>query len=188
MEPEELKSDNTTEEPILESKLILLGDLGVGKSSIIIRYVNDVFNEAHLSTLGASFFQKLIRVSDGIILKLGIWDTAGQERFNTLARMYYRQTQAALILYDVSNERSLENCENWVNELRRTEENCILCLVANKIDLPAEEKKVNQRDVNKLVEKFGMMHFDVSAKTGENVNRLFEAVAQEIVRKINKMG
>jgi small GTP-binding protein len=172
----------------LDGKLVLLGDSGVGKSSIAMRYVNNVFSEAFEVTIGGGYLQQIVRLRDGSSLKLDIWDTGGQERYRALLQLYYRDADAALITYDVSNARSLENCEYWVNELRRTEENCILCLVANKIDLPAEEKKVEQRAAHEFVEKFGMIHFETSAKTGENVNKLFEAVAQEIVKKKNQMG
>lgn len=166
-----------------DGKLVLLGNSGVGKSSIAMRYVNNTFSEAFEVTIGGGYLQQIVRLKDGSSLKLDIWDTGGQERYRALLQLYYRDADAALITYDVTNAKSLEDCEYWVNELRRTEENCILCLVGNKIDIPIEEQKVNSKDAQEFGEKYGMLFFETSAKTGENVNKLFESVSQEILRK-----
>ncbi|OMJ72545.1 hypothetical protein SteCoe_28989 [Stentor coeruleus] len=166
-----------------DGKLVLLGNSGVGKSSIAMRYVNNTFSEAFEVTIGGGYLQQIVRLKDGSSLKLDIWDTGGQERYRALLQLYYRDADAALITYDVTNAKSLEDCEYWVNELRRTEENCILCLVGNKIDIPVEEQKVNSKAAQEFGEKYGMMFFETSAKTGDNVNKLFESVSQEILRK-----
>ncbi|OMJ88167.1 hypothetical protein SteCoe_9987 [Stentor coeruleus] len=168
-----------------DGKLVLLGNSGVGKSSIAMRYVNNTFSEAFEVTIGGGYLQQIVRLKDGSSLKLDIWDTGGQERYRALLQLYYRDADAALITYDVSNAKSLEDCEYWVNELRRTEENCILCLVGNKIDIPAEEKKLNTKAAQDFGDKYGMLFFETSAKTGENINKLFENVSQEILRKKN---
>lgn len=186
--PEGLKVNTPAKSLNMDGKLVLLGDSGVGKSSIAMRYVNNVFSEAFEVTIGGGYLQQIVRLKDGTSLKLDIWDTGGQERYRALLQLYYRDADAALITYDVTNSRSLENCEYWVNELRRTEENCILCLVANKIDVPAEEKKIDAKDAQEFVEKYGMVYFETSAKTGENINKLFEAVAQKIVEKKSHSG
>jgi small GTP-binding protein len=166
-----------------DGKLVLLGNSGVGKSSIAMRYVNNTFSEAFEVTIGGGYLQQIVRLKDGSSLKLDIWDTGGQERYRALLQLYYRDADAALITYDVTNAKSLEDCEYWVNELRRTEENCILCLVGNKIDIPIEEQKVNSKAAQEFGEKYGMLFFETSAKTGENVNKLFESVSQEILKK-----
>ena len=170
----------------LDGKLVLLGDSGVGKSSIAMRYVNNVFSESFEVTIGGGYLQQIVRLKDGTSLKLDIWDTGGQERYRALLQLYYRDADAALITYDVTNPRTLENCEYWVNELKRTEENCILCLVANKNDVPPEEKKVDIKAAHEFSEKFGMIFVETSAKSGENINKLFETVSQEIVKKKNQ--
>ena len=184
--PEGLKVNTPSKVLNLDGKLVLLGDSGVGKSSIAMRYVNNVFSESFEVTIGGGYLQQIVRLKDGSSLKLDIWDTGGQERYRALLQLYYRDADAALITYDVTNARSLENCEYWVNELRRTEENCILCLVANKIDVPAEERKIDSKTAQEFVDKFGMIFFETSAKTGENINKVFETVSQEIVKKKNQ--
>ena len=181
--PEGLKVNTPAKVLNLDGKLVLLGDSGVGKSSIAMRYVNNVFSESFEVTIGGGYLQQIVRLKDGSSLKLDIWDTGGQERYRALLQLYYRDADAALITYDVTNPRSLENCEYWVNELRRSEVNCILCLVANKIDVSAEERKIDTKAAQDFVDKFDMIFFETSAKTGENINKLFEAVSQEIVRK-----
>lgn len=151
-----------------------------------MRYVNNVFSESFEVTIGGGYLQQIVRLKDGTSLKLDIWDTGGQERYRALLQLYYRDADAALITYDVTNPRTLENCEYWVNELKRTEENCILCLVANKNDVPPEEKKVDIKAAHEFSEKFGMIFVETSAKSGENINKLFETVSQEIVKKKNQ--
>ena len=165
----------------LDAKIVLLGDSGVGKSSIAVRYVNNTFSEAFEVTIGGGYLQQVVRLSDGTNLKLDIWDTGGQERFRSLLQLYYRDADAAIITYDVGVERSLESCEYWVNELRNTEEGCLLFLTGNKTDLP--ERKVDLKKAEAFASKFNMNWIETSAKTGHNVNQLFDTVAQQIVKK-----
>jgi Ras-related protein Rab-5C len=181
--PEGLRVNSVPKSLNLEGKLVLLGESGVGKSSIAMRYVNNVFSEAFEVTIGGGYLQQIVRLKDGSSLKLDIWDTGGQERYRALLQLYYRDADAALITYDVANPRSLENCNYWVNELKKTEENCILCLVGNKIDVSPEDRKVDSKAAKEFAEKFGMLFVETSAKTGENINKVFETVSQEIIKK-----
>ena len=112
---------------------------------------------------------------------MDIWDTGGQERFHALLQLYYRDATAALITYDISNDKSLERCEYWVAELKNNEENCLLFLVGNKMDIP--ERKIELKKVEAFAERHGMVWMETSAKTGENINKLFEKVALEIVKR-----
>ena len=164
-----------------EAKVVLLGDSGVGKSSIAMRYVNNTFSEAFEVTIGGGYLQSTVRLKDGSSLKMDIWDTGGQERFRALLQLYYRDATAALITYDITNDKSLESCEYWIKELKSNEENCLLFLVGNKIDIP--ERKVEQAKIEAFAAEHGMIWLETSAKTGENVNKLFEKVAYEIVKK-----
>ena len=164
-----------------EAKIVLLGESGVGKSSIAMRYVNNTFSEAFEVTIGGGYLQSTVRLKDGSSLKMDIWDTGGQERFRSLLQLYYRDANAALITYDVSNDKTLESCEYWINELKNNEENCLLFLIGNKMDIP--DRKVEQAQIEAMAEKHSMIQMECSAKTGENINKLFEKVAFEIIKR-----
>ena len=171
-----------------EAKVVLLGDSGVGKSSIAMRYVNNTFSEAFEVTIGGGYLQQTVRLRDGSTLKLDIWDTGGQERFRSLLQLYYRDANAAFIVYDVTSEKSLESCEYWVNELSSREENCIMCLVGNKIDIPPEQRKIKPETAQAFAARFGMLWMEASAKTGQSINELFEKVATSIINKKREEG
>jgi small GTP-binding protein len=167
----------------MDAKVVLLGDSGVGKSSIANRYVNNTFSEAFEVTIGGGYLQQLVRLKDGSTLKMEIWDTGGQERFRALLQLYYRGAHAAIITYDVTKDSSLDNCEYWVNELKNNEENCLLFLCGNKADVPATERRVDPKRAEAFAAKHGMVWIETSAKTGHNVNKLFERLGQELVTR-----
>jgi small GTP-binding protein len=167
----------------MDVKVVLLGDSGVGKSSIANRYVNNTFSEAFEVTIGGGYLQQLVRLKDGSTLKMEIWDTGGQERFRALLQLYYRGAHAAIITYDVTKDSSLDNCEYWVNELKNNEENCLLFLCGNKADIQATERKVDPKKAEAFAAKHGMVWIETSAKTGHNVNKLFERLGQELVTR-----
>jgi len=169
---------------LLSAKIVLLGDSGVGKSSIAQRYVNNTFSDAFDITVGGGYLQQIVRLQDGSNLKLDIWDTGGQERFRALLQMYYREAQAAIICYDVNREKSLESCEYWVNQLKTHEEQCLLYLVGNKSDMHSAERTLSAAKVEAFAVANGMTWFETSAKTGENVNRLFDRLATEVAAKL----
>ena len=171
---------------MLSAKVVLLGDSGVGKSSIAQRYVNNTFSDAFDITVGGGYLQQVVRLKDSTVLKLDIWDTGGQERFRALLQMYYREAQAAVICYDVNVEKSLESCEYWVRELKSREENCLLFLVGNKCDVKTSGKRVDAAKVEGFAVANGMAWFETSAKTGENVNKLFDRLANEVAEKARK--
>ncbi|KAH8084689.1 GTP-binding protein ypt5 [Filobasidium floriforme] len=126
-----------TAKPI-QVKLVLLGEAAVGKSSVVLRFVNDDFNENNSPTIGAAFLTQKCRLEDKVI-KFEIWDTAGQERFHSLAPMYYRNAAAAVVVYDITKASSLEKAKAWVNELQRqANPNIVIALVGNKLDLVTE--------------------------------------------------
>ncbi|KAJ6882716.1 hypothetical protein NC651_029104 [Populus alba x Populus x berolinensis] len=107
----------TTGNKNINAKLVLLGDVGAGKSSLVLRFVKGQFVEFQESTIGAAFFSQTLAVNDATV-KFEIWDTAGQERYHSLAPMYYRGAAAAIIVYDISNQASFERAKKWVQELQ----------------------------------------------------------------------
>uniref|UniRef100_A0A0D6QY92 Ras-related protein Rab-21 n=1 Tax=Araucaria cunninghamii TaxID=56994 RepID=A0A0D6QY92_ARACU len=121
-------------------KLVLLGDGRVGKTSLVLRYVNNVFSDSQAATIQASYLTKRLNIS-GTILTLSIWDTAGQERFHALGPIYYRDADAALLVYDIMDKDSFTRVRNWVKELRQmASKNIILAIAANKSDLVRSQK------------------------------------------------
>ncbi|KAG6515463.1 hypothetical protein ZIOFF_025875 [Zingiber officinale] len=131
---------------------VLLGDMGAGKSSLVIRFVRGQFIEFQESTIGAAFFAQTLTVGDTAV-KFEIWDTAGQERYHSLAPMYYRGAAAAIIVYDMTSTESFEKAKNWVQELRKQgNPNMVTALAGNKCDL--EDKRKVQTEVTILLDKF----------------------------------
>ncbi|KAI0001858.1 GTP-binding protein ypt5 [Russula vinacea] len=119
----------------IQVKLVLLGEAAVGKSSVVLRFVSDEFHANKEPTIGAAFLTQKCRLEDRV-LRYEIWDTAGQERFHSLAPMYYRNAQAAVVVYDVTKAASLEKAKTWVKELQRqANPNIVIALAGNKIDL-----------------------------------------------------
>ncbi|XVF88517.1 hypothetical protein PTKIN_Ptkin19aG0057000 [Pterospermum kingtungense] len=123
----------------IQAKLVLLGDMGTGKTSLVLRFVKGQFFEFQESTIGAAFFTQVLSLNEATI-KFDIWDTAGQERYHSLAPMYYRGAAAAVVVYDITSSDSFQRAKKWVLELQRQgNPNLIMFLVANKVDL--EEKR-----------------------------------------------
>ncbi|KAJ3990568.1 GTP-binding protein ypt5 [Lentinula detonsa] len=119
----------------VQVKLVLLGEAAVGKSSVVLRFVSDEFQPNKEPTIGAAFLTQKCRLEDRV-LRYEIWDTAGQERFHSLAPMYYRNAQAAVVVYDITKASSLEKAKSWVKELQRqANPNIVIALAGNKLDL-----------------------------------------------------
>ncbi|KAJ1645634.1 Vacuolar protein sorting-associated protein 21 [Coemansia erecta] len=125
----------------IQIKVVLLGEAAVGKSSLVLRFVNDEFQENKEPTIGAAFLTQKVRLDD-TVLKLDIWDTAGQERFHSLAPMYYRNAQAAVVVYDITRSSSLDRAKSWIKELQRqANPNIVIALVGNKLDLASDSNE-----------------------------------------------
>eukprot|EP00899_Mesostigma_viride_P020678 jgi/Mesvir1/28611/Mv01026-RA.1 len=167
----------------LQAKLVLLGDMGAGKSSLVLRFVKGQFFDYQESTIGAAFLTQTVAVNN-VTVKFEIWDTAGQERYHSLAPMYYRGAAAAIIVYDISNVDSFNRAKNWVRELQRQgNPNMVVALAGNKCDL-AESRKVEAAEASAYAEENGLMFLETSAKTALNVNELFYAIAKKLPRAV----
>lgn len=122
-------------------KLVLLGESSVGKSSLVLRFVKGQFHEFQESTIGAAFLTQTVQIDDTTV-KFEIWDTAGQERYHSLAPMYYRGAQAAIVVYDLSNKETFQKAQTWVKELQRqASPSIVIALAGNKLDL-AQKRQV----------------------------------------------
>ncbi|KAH7547862.1 hypothetical protein JRO89_XS14G0028800 [Xanthoceras sorbifolium] len=167
-------------------KLVLLGDSGVGKSCIVLRFVRGQFDptskfmlctSALGVTVGASFLSQTIALQDSTTVKFEIWDTAGQERYAALAPLYYRGAAVAVIVYDITSPDSFNKAQYWVKELQKHgTPDIVMALVGNKADLQ-ENREVSAQDGIDYAEKNGMFFIETSAKTADNINQLFEPEA-----------
>eukprot|EP00027_Filamoeba_sp_ATCC50430_P001162 CAMPEP_0168561736 /NCGR_PEP_ID=MMETSP0413-20121227/11753_1 /TAXON_ID=136452 /ORGANISM="Filamoeba nolandi, Strain NC-AS-23-1" /LENGTH=201 /DNA_ID=CAMNT_0008593125 /DNA_START=89 /DNA_END=694 /DNA_ORIENTATION=+ len=164
----------------LTYKLVLLGDAGVGKTAIAVQFVKGQFNEFTESTIGASFMNQTVTLPDETIIKFQIWDTAGQERFHSLAPMYYRGAQAAIIVYDITNKASFEKAKDWVKELQQQgDPNVVVAFVGNKLDMP-QARKVPADEAQKYAEENSLFFIETSAKHATNVADLFMTIAKQL--------
>jgi small GTP-binding protein len=164
---------------VCQFKLVLLGESAVGKSSLVLRFVKGQFHEYQESTIGAAFLTQTVAVDD-VTVKFEIWDTAGQERYHSLAPMYYRGAQAAIVVYDVTNADTFGRAKNWVKELQRqANPNIVIALAGNKADLAAK-RQVETEDAQAYAEEQGLLFMETSAKTAMNVNEIFMAIAKKL--------
>ncbi|RPA83483.1 ras-domain-containing protein [Ascobolus immersus RN42] len=165
-------------------KLVLLGESAVGKSSLVLRFVKDQFDDYRESTIGAAFLTQTITLDENTTVKFEIWDTAGQERYKSLAPMYYRNANCAVVVYDVTQAASLDKAKAWVKELQRqANENIIIALAGNKLDLatgPESKRAVESSEAEAYAKEAGLLFFETSAKTAENVKELFTAIAKKL--------
>lgn len=169
-------------------KLVLLGDQGVGKSSIALRFVRGEFHEHHEATIGAAFLTQTINVGQSSV-KFDIWDTAGQERYHSLAPMYYRGAAAAIIVYDVNVANTFNRALAWVKELRQqTAQSVLIVLAGNKADLASEHRAVSVDEAQSFAEENGLIFAEVSAKTGLAVQEIFMTIAQKLVKRAEQGG
>lgn len=135
-----------TADKSIQVKLVLLGEAAVGKSSVVLRFVSNEFQANKEPTIGAAFLTQKCRLEDRV-LRYEIWDTAGQERFHSLAPMYYRNAQAAVVVYDVTKAASLDKAKSWVKELQRqANPHIVIALAGNKVDLVAPSASSSSDD------------------------------------------
>ncbi|XP_077982996.1 ras-related protein Rab-22A-like [Glandiceps talaboti] len=166
-----------------EIKLCLLGDSGVGKSSLVQRFVSDTFNTHSQPTIGASFMSKTLVVDDQSY-KFQIWDTAGQEKYKGLAPMYYRGAAAAVIVYDITRETSFKAVKMWVRELEQFgPQDVVLAIAGNKFDLE-DQREVSCDEARKYADQIGATFVETSAKTAANVTQIFTAITRKLPAEI----
>eukprot|EP00918_Siedleckia_nematoides_P050105 GHVU01109660.1.p1 GENE.GHVU01109660.1~~GHVU01109660.1.p1 ORF type:complete len:214 (-),score=19.92 GHVU01109660.1:388-1029(-) len=165
---------------VLETKVVVLGSQGVGKTSVVTRYFHNEFDQHRSPTIGASFLTCKLQLKDYQV-KLQVWDTAGQERFKCMAPMYYRRANAALLVYDITSPSSFESMKSWVQELfRNVEQKIIICVIGNKTDLE-KERRVSREDAEDFAESVGASHYETSALSGQGIQDVFLKIATILV-------
>jgi len=163
-------------------KVVLLGEGAVGKTSLVLRYVENKFNDKHLTTLQASFLNKKLNIG-GRRVNLAIWDTAGQERFHALGPIYYRDSNGAILTYDITDEDSFQKVKNWVKELRKMLGNDIaLCIAGNKIDME-KDRHVPVSEAEDYARSVGARHYHTSAKLNKGIEEMFLDLSKRMIEK-----
>ncbi|KAI8338873.1 GTP-binding protein ypt1 [Chlamydoabsidia padenii] len=164
-------------------KLLLIGDSGVGKSCLLLRFADDSYTESYISTIGVDFKIRTIEL-DGKTAKLQIWDTAGQERFRTITSSYYRGAHGIIVVYDVTDQDSFDNLEQWVGEIHRYGSGDVeKVLIGNKSDL-VDKKVVDTEQAKELADILKMPFLETSAKDSTNVEQAFLTMARQIKERI----
>ncbi|XP_053331088.1 ras-related protein Rab-13 [Spea bombifrons] len=166
-------------------KLLLIGDSGVGKTCLIVRFSEDSFNNTYISTIGIDFKIRTTEIQ-GKKIKLQVWDTAGQERFKTITTAYYRGAMGIILVYDITDERSFENIQNWMKSIKENASAGVeRMLLGNKCDMEHKRKVPKERG-EKLAKEHNIRFFETSAKSSQNVDEAFNTLASDILMKISK--
>lgn len=162
-------------------KLLVVGESGVGKTCMLLRFADDKFEENFLSTIGVDFKVKEIIVDDKKV-KLQIWDSAGQERFRNITASYYRNCSAIIIVYDITQHDSFERVSEWVEDVKKFVPDAPLLLVGNKCDLE-DQRKVTQEEGQNLAKSLGYSLVETSAKTSMNIDKVFTEISTELIKQ-----
>eukprot|EP00697_Spironema_sp_BW2_P001709 gnl/Spiro4/12297_TR6481_c0_g1_i1.p1 gnl/Spiro4/12297_TR6481_c0_g1~~gnl/Spiro4/12297_TR6481_c0_g1_i1.p1 ORF type:complete len:211 (+),score=43.62 gnl/Spiro4/12297_TR6481_c0_g1_i1:37-633(+) len=164
-------------------KLLLVGDSGVGKSCLLMRFADETYTDSYISTIGVDFKIRTVEL-EGKTIKLQIWDTAGQERFKTITCSYYRGAHGIIVVYDVTEQKSYENVRTWLGEIAKyAGQNVNKLLVGNKCDL-VEQQQVPTAVAKSFADSLGIHFLETSAKTAANVENAFFTMVKEIKSRV----
>ena len=180
---EENEENNKT--TYYQVKFVILGDIFVGKTNIYYRFVNGEFINNYQSTILIDFLYQKIKIEDKLF-SLQLWDTAGNEKYKSIAKGYYTNAACCILVYDITKEESFRSINKWANDVKLyANNNIILFLVGNKYDLN-EERKIEEDRGRELASQYNMEFLEVSAKTGYNIDKIFNIACQKIYENIKK--
>lgn len=167
-------------------KIILIGNSGVGKTSIINRYVDEIYTENFISTIGVDFKIKTVRFNN-LTVKLQIWDTAGQERFKAITTSYYRGSHCIFIVFDVTDTQSFNDIPSWIEEIKKQVNDALIVILANKIDIK-DRPTVQEDEILKTIEeqKLDKKLFKfISAKENTNIESIFTMIVEKLIERVS---
>ena len=171
---------------LIEIKIITLGDSHVGKSSLIIKFIENKFSLSYISTVGFDLKYKTLKL-DNEEIKIVIHDTAGQERFKSLAANYIKKAKGILLVYDITDKKSFDNLGNWMNDIKEQEvaEKIPIILIGNKCDLE-EERVISKEEGENVAKQYNIKFYETSCKNGDNVEECFLGLAKQIIYKMKE--
>lgn len=179
--PHEVYSNRT----IYQFKIILIGDMSVGKTSLVNRFMGFEFSENYTCTISADFKIKSLSIDPSTGAELTVWDTCGQEKYRSITRQYFKDAHGIVLVYDVHNDNSFNGLSSWLDEIKNNcNKDVSIVLVGNKIDL--DDRKISKEQGNDFASKNGMMYVETSSKEGININTPFEKLTIEIIKKIKE--
>ena len=165
---------NSEQEPQIVFKLLLLGDSSVGKTSILLKYISNKFDESNISTTGVDYMEKIIDYNK-FKITLQIWDTSGEEKFRSITKNFYRNADGLLVVFDLTKKESFSHVQSWINEAKENNDKLKLILIGNKLDL--KDGRIVTIDVaKKFAEKNNLKYIETSAKDGTNINESFQTI------------
>ena len=163
-------------------KILIIGDSGVGKSSLMNRYIDNMFVDSFINTIGVDFKIKTLEINKKIV-KLQIWDTAGQERFRTIVSSYYRGANGIILVYYITNKETFDSLDGWLNEINKyANERAQKILIGTKLDL-IDSREVLYTESKEYAEKHNMILIETSSKTSQNVNNAFVQLAELLIQE-----
>ncbi|UCC21283.1 MAG: GTP-binding protein [Promethearchaeota archaeon] len=165
-------------------KMVLLGEANVGKTSLVYRFIENKFRENYKSTLGVNLLKKDMSIEGYGDVSAQIWDLGGQESFKSLRKLYLEGANGALLVYDMTNQKSFEKLDEWVQSFRDARDNAPMILIGNKSDLK-NQIKINENESSKYADKNNMGMIITSAKTGQNVEQAFIQLTKQILDHIS---
>ena len=165
-------------------KFVIIGDSGVGKSNILLRYIYNSFSDEFKTTVCVELGAKNIEINKKVY-RIQIWDTAGQENFRSIARAYYKNSVCACVVYDISSHSSFEDIQVWIDDCtKQTAKSVLLFLIGNKNDLN-DKREVSYEEGEAYAKAHKMLFLEASAKTGHNINAIFERSVKQIAKNIS---
>ena len=161
-------------------KVLLLGNSDVGKSSLLLRFVDKTWTDSFVPTIGVDFKVKTMEIGDKTV-KMQIWDTAGQERFRNVVASYFRGSNGILLIYDVTNRDSFKNLDNWLEVIENNaSDNVLKILIGNKVDL-VDDREIKKEEGQQFANRYNMQFIETSAKLDTNVSEAFETLAKLMI-------